>query len=268
MTDNPDDPQDTEVVNLTESLFDVDVSAYVKQKDRFSYLSWPFAIEVLGKYHPAAEIVVQRFPLPSNLGIEVPYLETPLGFFVEVSVVINQVKRSQLHPVFDYRNEFIATPTVIDINKSIQRAMVKAIALHGLGLFVYQGEDLPINTPDYSSDQYAQFSRLIETDDALGLYLLFQAIPLNAVIALNGSFPKGQKGKMKELVKRLELKGADLFNEYQAGFVACIDGNDEAGLLELAEEMGPAGKSQVWLKLNKEHQLLAREMLSNSESVR
>lgn len=246
------------------SLFDVDVSPYVKQKDKFGYLSWPYAIEMLGKYHPDAEITVQRFPLPSNPTIEVPYLETPLGFFVEVSVVIDRVKRSQLHPVFDYKNDVIVTPTVNDINKSIQRAMVKAIALHGLGLFVYQGEDLPINAPDYSSDQYAEFNQLIETDDALGLYLLFQGIPINAVIALNGSFPKGQKVKMKELVKRLEQKGLALFNEYIAGFMACIEANDQTGLLELAEEIGPVGKNQIWQQLSKEHQHSAREMLENT----
>lgn len=243
------------------TLFDVDVSQHVKQKGRFSYLSWPHAIEALGTRHPDAEIDVQRFPLPANPALLVPYLETPLGFFVEVSVTINQVRRSQLHPVFDFNNAAMMTPSVTDINNSIQRAMVKAIALHGLGLFVYQGEDLPSNAPDYSPEQHAQFTRFIETDDALGLYLFFQSIPVNGVIALNGSFPKGQKGKMKELVKQLEHRGGALFNEYKDCVINSIDANDDAGLLELTDEMGEAGRARLWRQLDKEYQRLARDML-------
>jgi len=250
--------------NEGRTLFDVDVSQHVKQKGGFNYLSWPFAVEALAQFHPDAEIQVVRFPLPTNAQLQVPYLETPIGFFVEVQVTINRVKRAQIHPVFDYKNEAIATPTVNDINKSIQRALVKAIALHGLGLFVYQGEDLPINAPDYSKEQHEQFNQLIEENDALGLFLFIQTVPFNVVAALNGSFTKGQKVKMKELVKRLEHKGMEIFDRYTEEFIACIGVGDEAGLLELAQEIGPLGKTVVWQRLSNEHQLLAREMLKNS----
>jgi hypothetical protein len=53
------------------------------------------------------------------------------------------VELSQIHPVLDNRNKPIPIPTAFDINTSIQRALVKAIALHGLGLYIYAGEDLP-----------------------------------------------------------------------------------------------------------------------------
>lgn len=50
---------------------------------------------------------------------------------------------SQIHPVLDGKNRPLAEPTAFDINTSIQRCLVKAIALHGLGLYIYAGEDLP-----------------------------------------------------------------------------------------------------------------------------
>ena len=53
------------------------------------------------------------------------------------------VTLSQIHPVLDGKNRPIFEPTAFDINTSIQRCLVKAIALHGLGLYVYAGEDLP-----------------------------------------------------------------------------------------------------------------------------
>jgi len=248
--------------NYFQILSEVDVSPHVKQKGHFSYLSWPFALETLGQYHPDAAIQVKRFPLLSRPDYEVPYLETPLGFFVEVSVIINGVIRSQIHPILDYKNEPVSVPTTFEINTSIQRAMVKAIALHGLGLFVYQGEDLPTHAPDFTEEQHEHFMQLIDEDDALGMYVFIQRIPLNAMAALNGSFAKGEKMKMKELVKKLEHKGAEIINQYEALFMTCIDVDDSSGLLEAAEELGEAGKAIIWQRLSNEHQIAARQLLS------
>jgi hypothetical protein len=72
-----------------------------------------------------------------------PFLRTELGYFVEVAVTVQGVTLSQIHPVLDQRNQPIAEPSAFDINTSIQRCLVKAIALHGLGLYIYAGEDLP-----------------------------------------------------------------------------------------------------------------------------
>lgn len=247
--------------NQFQILSSIDVSPHVKQKGHFSYLSWPFAIETLGQHHPDAVIQVKRFPLLSNPDFEVPYLQTPLGFFVEVSVIVNGIVRSQLHPVLNHRNEPIDAPSTFEINTSIQRAMVKAIAMHGLGLFIYQGEDLPINLPEYTEEQHDHFMQLIEDDDALGIYILFQRIPVNAMVALNGSFPKGQKVKMKELVKKLEQKGAKIVDDYEDLFVSYINTDDGHALLEVAEEIGEAGKAIIWQRLSNDHQMAARQLL-------
>ena len=72
-----------------------------------------------------------------------PYQKTETGYFVEVAVTVQGVALSQIHPVLDARNEPIEVPDAFDINTSIQRCLVKAIALHGLGLYIYAGEDLP-----------------------------------------------------------------------------------------------------------------------------
>jgi hypothetical protein len=73
-----------------------------------------------------------------------PYLKTDVGYFVEVAVTVQGVTLSQIHPVLDGKNRPIEAPNSFDVNTSIQRCLVKAIALHGLGLYVYAGEeDLP-----------------------------------------------------------------------------------------------------------------------------
>ena len=117
-------------------LFQLDVAKHVEKKGQFSYLSWPFAVAQLRLADPAASWEVRRFD-------GLPYLNTDLGFFVEVAVTVQGVTLSQIHPVLDNKNRPILAPSAFDINTSIQRCLVKAIALHGLGLSIYAGEDLP-----------------------------------------------------------------------------------------------------------------------------
>ena len=123
-------------VNYFSELYKVDVSKHIEKKGKFSYVSWPFAVAELKKRHPDATWEVCRFD-------GAPFMSTNAGVFVEVAVTVNGCTLSQIHPVLNGQNRPIAQPNAFDINTSIQRALVKAIALHGLGLFVYAGEDLP-----------------------------------------------------------------------------------------------------------------------------
>lgn len=134
------------VGNYFADLASVDVSNYIEKKNGYSYLSWAFAVDQLKRKHPDAIINVKRFPDPEFAGVLVPYYRTGLGYFVEVEVIVNGVSVSEPFPVLDYRNKPIAKPTTMDINNSLQRAKVKMIAGHGLGLYIYAGEDLPIDS--------------------------------------------------------------------------------------------------------------------------
>ena len=123
--------------NYFVELSKINVNEHVERKGQFSYLSWPFAVSQLRQFDPVATWQVLRFD-------GLPYLMTDLGVFVEVAVCVKGVSLSQIHPVLDSKNRPILAPTAFDINTSIQRCLVKAIALHGLGLYLYSGEDLPL----------------------------------------------------------------------------------------------------------------------------
>lgn len=131
-------------VNHFARLNSINVSEHIEKKGGFSYLSWPYAVAQLRLADPTATWEVRRF-------YELPYLATDLGVFVEVAVTVQGVTLSQIHPVMDGRNRPLLAPTAFDINTSIQRALVKAIALHGLGLYIYAGEDLPVANSEVSS---------------------------------------------------------------------------------------------------------------------
>ncbi len=135
----------TEQVNHFARLNAINVSEHIEKKGGFSYLSWPYAVAQLCLADPAATWEVRRFD-------GLPYLACDAGVFVEVAVTVQGVTLSQIHPVLDGRNRPLMSPNSFDINTSIQRALVKAIALHGLGLYIYAGEDLPQPANDAAND--------------------------------------------------------------------------------------------------------------------
>ena len=127
--------------NRRKSSFDelnkIDVSKYVEKKGNFNYLSWAYAVRELKKVCPDATWGVIKAEDGS------PFMQTACGYFVEVWVEVEGCRLSQVHPVLDNRNKPIESPNSFHINTSIQRALAKAIALHGLGLYIFAGEDLP-----------------------------------------------------------------------------------------------------------------------------
>lgn len=113
-------------------LRSIDVSEHVEKKNGFSYLSWAWAVDKMFQFDPEA-------------GWEYPEREIfPDGtIMVYCDVTIKGKKRRGYLPCLDFKNQPIKNPNAFQINTSMQRCLVKTIALHGLGLYIYAGEDLP-----------------------------------------------------------------------------------------------------------------------------
>tara|TARA_R100001594_G_C3998958_1_gene254240 strand:+ start:227 stop:802 length:576 start_codon:yes stop_codon:yes gene_type:complete len=150
------------MANKTEHYFETlrkhNVSEYMEQKGQFNYLSWAYAVEELRKIKPDATWRV----IKTEEGY--PYISTPAGHFVEVEVTVDGIALSQIHPVLDNRNQTIEQPNAFQINTSIQRCLAKAIALHGLGLYIFRGEDLPDSDP-LNEVQVKEISSLLRQVD-------------------------------------------------------------------------------------------------------
>jgi hypothetical protein len=117
-------------------LASINVNDRVEKKNGLSYLSWAWAVDQLLRMHPGAQWSFKWFG-------DKPYLEGGHGVMVFCTVSIGENTRTAFLPVMDNRNNAIAQPDMRDINDTMQRCLVKAIALHGLGLYIYAGEDLP-----------------------------------------------------------------------------------------------------------------------------
>jgi hypothetical protein len=130
-------------MNVFETLNEIDVGKFTEKKGKFTYLSWADAVNVLLKHYPEATWEVLTNP------DGYPYTPCPAGAFVTVALTIEGITRTQVHPVLDYKNKAIQEPNAFDVNTAIQRCLAKAISLHGLGLYIYRGEDFPEAPPAF-----------------------------------------------------------------------------------------------------------------------
>tara|TARA_A100001011_G_scaffold135564_1_gene142979 strand:- start:14992 stop:15567 length:576 start_codon:yes stop_codon:yes gene_type:complete len=127
-----------EKTNYFTELDKVNVTEEMEKKGQFNYLSWAYAVRELKKRHPETTWEVHEFGENKT-----PFIATECGYFVKVTVTVEGVPATQVHPVLDNRNKTIEKPNAFQINTSIQRCLAKAIALHGLGIHIFAGEDLP-----------------------------------------------------------------------------------------------------------------------------
>ena len=125
--------------NYFTALNAVDVSDKTERKNGLAYLSWAWAWGELKKRHPDATSTVYE---TDNGNI---YHTDGKTCWVKTGVTVNGIEHIEYLPVMDHRNQAIPLERVTstDVNKAIQRSLTKAIARHGIGLYIYAGEDLP-----------------------------------------------------------------------------------------------------------------------------
>ena len=117
-------------------LLKLNVNDHVEKKQNLSYLSWAWAWAEALKADPAATFEVQTFDGK-------PYMDVNGTGMVWVTVTMFGKPMTCFLPVMNHRNQPIQNPDSFQVNTSIMRCMTKALALHGLGLYIYSGDDLP-----------------------------------------------------------------------------------------------------------------------------
>ena len=137
-------------INYFNELNTIDVNDKIEKKNGLSYLSWAFAWGELKKRYPEATYTIYENAQGFN------YHTDGRTAWVKTGVTVEGIEHIEYLPVMDYRNNSISVDklTSFDVNKAIQRSLTKAVARHGLGLYIYAGEDLP------SDDKHSRYNRI------------------------------------------------------------------------------------------------------------
>jgi len=118
-------------------LASINVNDKLEKKNGLSYLSWAWAWDQLLRADAEADHAYGR-----------PDIFADGTMMVYCTVTAFGKARTAHLPVMDHRNKAIQNPDAFQVNTAMQRCLVKAIALHGLGLYIYAGEDLPADQPE------------------------------------------------------------------------------------------------------------------------
>jgi len=159
-----------------QKLYELDVNHKTESKNGLKYLSWAFAWAEFKKVNPGATYAVDQYDGK-------PYLhDTELGYLVSTKVTVDGLCLPMQLPVMDNKNKAmkcvpyqyktrngmkgVDAATMFDINTAIMRCLVKNLSMHGLGLYIYAGEDIPsVDNTAEIEDAINMIDQAITTND-------------------------------------------------------------------------------------------------------
>lgn len=140
--------------SVFETLSTINVNDKVEKKNGLTYLSWAWAWAEVKRHYPNSTYTIYENAEGLN------FHHDGKTAWVKTGVTIEDIEHIEYLPVLDFRNASITLDklTSFNVNSSIQRSLTKAIARHGLGLYIYAGEDIP--TADETPVQEPKFIEL------------------------------------------------------------------------------------------------------------
>ena len=183
------------------SLLKLNVNEHVEKKGNLSYLSWSWAWAEALKADPKAHYQVQMFGDKCYTDINGTYM-------VWVTVTLFEKPMTCQLPVMDHRNKAITNPDAFAVNTAIMRCMTKALALHGLGLYIFSGEDLPELDTALIDAVVAAIKERYDAGDEIGAYGEWESITDNEVRMRVWDILKPES-KLRASIKALKEKSKE-----------------------------------------------------------
>jgi hypothetical protein len=154
------------------SVFDrlsaINVNEHVEKKDNLTYLSWAWAWSVTKKECPDASYTILTTDYDDDLGFMCHTSVTIEGQTLEMWLpVMDGKNKSMKKKAYSYATKYgdkqVDAATTFDINKTLMRCLVKNLAMFGLGIYIYAGEDLPESEP--KAEQPTRLVALVKDSD-------------------------------------------------------------------------------------------------------
>lgn len=186
----------------------INCNGHTEKKNGLTYLAWAWAWQMVKENYPTAFYTIYENADGLN------YHTDGRTCWVKTGVTIEGLEHIEYLPVMDFRNASIAKDKVtsMDVNKAIQRSLTKACARHGLGLYIYAGEDLPSGEAEKISadDEAEKISADDEADYELACQRIKEAKNRDELMAIWNDCPRFHT--RQEFVDRLNARQTELSN--------------------------------------------------------
>ena len=206
-----------------------------------SYLSWSYAWHLLVSKHPDS---TYYFAEPMTL---------PDGtMMVKAGVTVEGLTHEMPLPVLDHRNKPLASPNAFDFNSAQMRALVKAIAMHGVGISLYLGDIKQV----VEASNYEKAQQFISAQDSMGFLEFLGTLSERDQIDLfnDPAIPKGQKTAFKNDHRTLVKQANDFLDSVAECIAEATEQKDEVLLQETIAELSSFERTAVWGRLSADQQ--------------
>lgn len=202
----------TGAISIEHTLLKLNVNDHTEKKNGLTYLSWAWAWAQALKADPAAHYEVNVWSIDGRPHL---YINVNGTAMVSVMVTLGGRTRSCQLPVMDHRNKPISDPDAFQVNTAIMRCMTKCLALFGLGLYIYAGEDLPEEAKGEEKKEEKKEEKTVD-DESLMLFAngLMKHIDMQDTEAALRSYWKSNA----VMLDKLKARFADIHTEVLDAF--------------------------------------------------
>lgn len=217
-------------------------------KKSLSYISWAAAWQLLKENCPDATYEHH------------PWQTLPSGeVMCYCTVTVSGISHTAHLPVLDGFRP-VVNPNAFEINRAMQRCFAKAIGMHGVGLYIYMGEDLPP-----SETMYEQALQKLE-DGEYEAGLWFMQLDEQQQSFVKETAPQGQKTKIQDKMRDVVQAVHDVMDASAGDISSFMESEDVPGIAQVWNELTKFEKGLVFARLSAEHQHKLNEILTKKES--
>ncbi len=218
---------------------------------KLSYISWSDAWQLLKEKCPDA-----------NYEHHEPVTFPNGEMMVFCTVTVNGVSHRMHLPVLGNKNQPLKNPNVFDINTSMQRCFAKAISMHGLGLYVYRGEDLPPAESIDGEAMYQEFTLRYEQDQH-ACAVWYSQLSEEQMAAIKDGSPNRKKTATQTQVRDLISQMHATFDEYAESLRQAVQKGDVMSIQQLQGELCEYERGCVKERLSAEEKHQYRNVMDN-----
>ena len=237
-------------MSVWQTLSSINVNDHTESKGNLTYLSWAWAWAVTKEHYPEATYAFLANEIHADGTMTVHCI-----------VSIETVNHEMWLPVMDHKNKAVSNPNAFQINTAKMRCLTKGLSMHGLGSYIYAGEDLPAPDADAGKVLYEAVLSKLDQNKPLEFLEYVTSMPDDDVAeAFNGA-PKGEKTAFKDRYRVEAGKGNLMIADYCVDINNYINEEDAIGVKEITDDLNAYTRKVIFSRFNPERKQKLQDLM-------